>query len=309
MKKKVYWKKLGRIFDPVVLKSQNLSAALMPMVEIISEERELIRVYFAPRDNENRSEIHFFEIILSSPSKILNRSKSFVFNHGKLGMFDDSGITPGNILKVNGKRLLYYTGWNLTVTVPMNNSIGVAEMSPEGNFFRYGEGPILTRCLNEPASCASPFVMYENGKFRMWYASMDSWEQCEGQDKHYYNIKYAESNDGINWTRNGQIAIDYEGSNEYAFGRPFVLKENNIYKMWYAFRGEHYIIGYAESNDGINWVRKDDEVGIDLSPNGWDSEMIEYPCVFDCKGNRYMLYNGNGYGKSGIGLAIQTELE
>ena len=30
---------------------------------------------------------------------------------------------------------------------------------------------------------------------------------------------------------------------------------------------------------------------------GWDSEMIAYPFVFDHKGNRYMLYNGNSYGK------------
>jgi putative glycosyltransferase len=37
---------------------------------------------------------------------------------------------------------------------------------------------------------------------------------------------------------------------------------------------------------------------------GWDSEMIEYPFVFDHAGERYMLYNGNGYGKSGFGLAI-----
>ena len=309
MNKIFQWKKLGRVFDPAVLKPKGLSAALMPMVQIKDEEKELIRVYYAPRDDKSRSEIHFFEFKLSNPSKKLKLSRNSVFKHGKLGMFDDSGITPGNILNVNGKTLFYYTGWNLTVSVPMNNSIGVAEMGEDGNFKRYGDGPLLTRSLNEPASCASPFVMYENGKFRMWYASMDKWELFNGEPRHYYNIKYAESDDGINWVRNGQIAIDYEGSSEYAFGRPFVLKENNIYKMWYAFRGEHYIIGYAESNDGIHWERKDDEVGIDLSPNGWDSEMIEYPCVFDCKGNKYMLYNGNGYGKSGIGLAIQTELK
>ena len=45
-------------------------------------------------------------------------------------------------------------------------------------------------------------------------------------------------------------------------------------------------------------------VGIDVSKNGWDSEMICYPYVFDHKGKRYMLYNGNGYGKTGFGLAV-----
>ena len=74
--------------------------------------------------------------------------------------------------------------------------------------------------------------------------------------------------------------------------------------MWYCSRGESYRIGYAESDDGIHWIRKDQDVGIDVSDSGWDSEMIEYPFVFDHEGDRYMLYNGNGYGKTGIGLAV-----
>lgn len=307
MAKRFHWEKVGRIFNPDVLASKGLSAALMPMAKVIDEESGLCRVYFAPRDQKSRSEIHFFEFKLSDPFTLLKLSEEPVFKHGKLGAFDDSGITPGNMLKVDGKTLLYYTGWNLTVTVPMNNSIGVAEMDEQGNFKRYGDGPILTRNLNEPYSCASPFVMFEEGKYKMWYASKDKWEMENGEPKHYYNIKYAESKDGINWVREGKVAINYENDQDYAFGRPFVLKENEIYKMWYAFRGDHYLIGYAESKDGINWERKDKEVGIDVSTEGWDSEMIEYPCIFDWKGKRYMLYNGNGYGKTGIGLAIQKE--
>ena len=32
--------------------------------------------------------------------------------------------------------------------------------------------------------------------------------------------------------------------------------------------------------------------------------MVCYPYVFDHAGNRYMLYNGNGYGRTGFGMAI-----
>ena len=74
--------------------------------------------------------------------------------------------------------------------------------------------------------------------------------------------------------------------------------------MWYSYRGVAYRIGYAESENGIQWKRKDDLAGIDVSPDGWDSEMIEYPFIFDHKGSRYMIYNGNGYGKTGFGLAV-----
>jgi len=68
--------------------------------------------------------------------------------------------------------------------------------------------------------------------------------------------------------------------------------------------GETYRIGYAQSVDGKNWELNLEEAGIDVSSEGWDSEMIEYPFVFDHKGERYMLYNGNGFGKTGFGLAV-----
>jgi hypothetical protein len=72
--------------------------------------------------------------------------------------------------------------------------------------------------------------------------------------------------------------------------------------MWYSHRGKNYRIGYAESLDGLHWTRKDNEAGIHVSRSGWDSQMIEYPFVFDHQGSRYLLYNGNDYGKTGIGL-------
>lgn len=301
------WKKLGRVFNPATIEDKGLSAALMPIAEILDENKGIVRVYFSPRDQQNRSQVHFFDFAISNPGAVLNVSRTPLFVHGKIGAFDDAGITLGSLVSANEKKLLYYTGWNLTIGAPFNNSIGVAEYT-QGSFHRYGDGPIMTRTLHEPYSCASPFVIYEKGIFRMWYASMDKWQEEPGSGlhKHYYNIKYSESSDGINWVRNNIIAIDYESPDEYAFGRPFVLKENGRYKMWYAYRGDFYKIGYAVSEDGIHWERQDHESGIEVSESGWDSEMIEYPHIFDYAGKRYMLYNGNGYGKTGIGLAILT---
>ena len=86
--------------------------------------------------------------------------------------------------------------------------------------------------------------------------------------------------------------------------------------MWYCFRGsvnyrtdkaQSYRIGYAESKDGIEWTRKDDEVGIERSESGWDSVMMEYPFVYEHKGEKYLLYNGNGFGETGIGFAVLKE--
>lgn len=68
--------------------------------------------------------------------------------------------------------------------------------------------------------------------------------------------------------------------------------------IWSKSYGRNYPL------DITDWVRKDEEVGIDVSKQGWDSEMIEYLHVFDHKAKRYMFYNGNKYGKTGFGLAV-----
>ncbi len=302
------WNKIGRIFDPNITSKDGLSCSLMPIVETIDFENDLIRVYFAPRDSKNRSQLNYFDINLNEPKKILNLNLEPIYKHGPVGAFDDCGVTPGSFVHFNNKKAYYYTGWSLTKTVPMNNSIGIAFYNENTNKFeRVGDGPIMTRTLHEPYSCASPFVLNDNDKLRMWYASMDEWKNNGEDSLHVYNLKYAESDDGINWKRECEIALDYKDNSEYAFGRPFVLKESGLYKMWYAVRGDYYTIGYAESNDGHKWIRKDHLAGISVSETGWDSEMIEYPFIFDHKNNRYMFYNGNGYGRTGIGLAILSK--
>ena len=65
-----------------------------------------------------------------------------------------------------------------------------------------------------------------------------------------------------------------------------------------------YDIKYVESDDGKMWKSLDAQVGIAASSTGWDSVIIKSPFVFDHKGHRYMLYNGNGYGKSDFGLVV-----
>lgn len=299
------WKKIGRIFNPECLEEYNLSCSLMPIVEILDEAKGDLRVFFSPRNSQNKSQLNYFDFNINNPFEILNIEAKPLFLPGKLGTFDDCGVTPGSFCEIDGKKAYYFTGWSLTKTVPMNNSIGLAFFNIENNLFeRIGDGPILTRNLHEPYSCASPFVLKDESDYKMWYASMDEWKKQDYSELHVYNIKYAQSKDGINWTRKNQVALDYKDDSEYAFGRPFVLKEDGLYKMWYAVRGEHYIIGYAESSDGLNWIRKDELAGITTSESGWDSEMIEYPFILDLNNERYMFYNGNGYGRTGIGLAI-----
>jgi hypothetical protein len=206
----------------------------------------------------------------------------------------------------NSDRLrLYYIGWNLGTSVPFRNAIGIAESTDGGeSFVRLSDGPVVDRSTHDPCFTASPCVIAEADRWRLWYLSCVGWDSGGGTPMPRYHIKYAESADGVEWCRRGVVAIDFGRADEYAISRPCVIRDHALYRMWYSTRGQRYRIGYAESDDGVRWTRLDSRVGIDVSEAGWDSEMICYAFVFDADGERYMLYNGNDFGASGIGLAV-----
>lgn len=296
------WIKKGLIFEPPGNLDWMATHAAIPFADRVEDR---YRIYFSGRDERGRAQIGYFEVDWANPKEILRVSTIPVVGLGLLGSFDDSGVTSSWILNHNGKKHQYYTGWSLGVTVPFYFYIGLAVSENEGeSFHKVSEAPVLGRNEIDPYLTASPCVLIEDGVWRMWYVSCTKWEMENRQPKHYYHIKYAESSDGVNWDRKGIVCIDFESEDEYAIARPCVIREDSVYRMWYSYRGRNYRIGYAESKDGLRWERKDGEVGIGVSASGWDSEMIEYPFVFDYKGERYMLYNGNGYGKTGIGLAV-----
>jgi len=295
------WKKLGQVFCPDNNYDWMKTHASNPVVEPLGNG--LFRVYFTTRGDKNRSSIGSLELDIQNPFKILNLSQKPLIGPGELGLFDDSGTTTGWLAVQNGRKYFYYLGWNLGVTVPWRNTIGLAICEPgQAHFTKYSKAPILDRSDADPFSLSYPSILIETGLWRMWYGSNLTWGPTEKDMSHV--IKYAESTDGIHWTRQGTIALPLKNNGEHALSRPCVIKDNGTYKMWYAFRGASYRIGYAESADGIKWERMDEKAGIEVSSSGWDSETIEYAYVFDHKDERYMLYNGNGYGKTGFGLAV-----
>ena len=303
------WNKLGLIFSVDNVNDSLHSHAAVPFAEHLQDD--LFKIYFTSRNVDNESCIAYFIMDINKPDQVLRVIDQPLLSKGALGCFDDSGVMGSCIITVGRKKYLYYIGWNLGVTVPFRNAIGLAVSDDDGVSFRRAyEGPILDRTRDEPHFTASNCVLFDEGIYKIWYLSCTGWRSENDKIVHQYHIKYAESNNGIDWQRDGVVAIDYRDQHEYAISVPRVLRDENGYKMWFSSRAQRdigsYRINYAESTNGIEWVRKDDEVDLQVSESGWDSEMLCYPFVFDHKGKRYMLYNGNDYGRSGIGLAVMS---
>lgn len=293
------WIKKGLIFTGEEKYDWLHSHAALPVWDRVGDQH---RVYFSGRDERGRAQVGFFETD-SNFERVTRVSERPVIGLGPLGAFDDSGVTTSWIVNHNDKKYHYYSGWSLGVSVPFYFFIGLAISDDGGETYkRVSPSPILERNAVDPYLTASPCVLVEDGRWRMWYVSGTEWEIKDDRPRHRYHIKYAESRDGIQWERDGLVCIDYQSTDEYAISRPCVVKDGDLYRMWFASRGDSYRIGYAESEDGLTWTRK--ESGIDVSATGWDSEMVAYPYVFAHEGDYYMLYNGNDYGKTGIGLAV-----
>src|SRR5262249_18982428 len=114
-----------------------------------------------------------------------------------------------------------------------------------------------------------------------------------------YVIKEGEAGEGIAGGREGSVCIDYRDADEYAISRPCVVRDGTTYRMWFSSRGGSYRIEHAVSDDGLRWTRLGAVEGIE-STGEWDAEMQAYPAVLDHGGTRDLLYNGNGYGATGV---------
>jgi hypothetical protein len=298
----VTWAKRGLLIPGNPPVEWARSHAALPVADV---HEDGIDLYFSARDEQGRARIARAEVAVDGASlAVTGYRPTPVLDLGERGTFDDSGVTSSCLVRWQGSAYLYYSGWSLGRTVPFYFYVGCAVSDDDVTFERVSRSPILERNPVDPFLTASPWVLVEEGRWRMWYVSGTGWRGTPGGPQHLYHVKYAESDDGIHWRREGHVCIDFADSSEYAISRPCVVRDGPIYRMWFAARGGAYRLGYAESDDGLVWRRRDEEAALPGPAAAWETEMQAYPVVYDANGRRQMLYNGNGYGATGIGWAV-----
>ena len=305
------WEKQGLIYVPEA-NDFSVGHAQLPIVDKVDDDT--LRVYFGARTADKYTIGSYIDVDADNPKNVLfvNRERPLL-ELGELGAFDDTGVMPSWVVSYNGLKYLYYIGWNAGVSVSYRNSIGLAVSDDGGRrFTRMFKGPVVDRSKEEPHFCSAPCVLVDDGLWRMWYLNGVRWDIIDGRSEPIYHIKYAESEDGIHWDRRGVVCIDLKSPGEGGITRPCVVRDGDLYRMWYSYRGIAdyrtnpdftYRIGYAESDDGIHWERMDERAGIDITEGGWDAEMVAFAYVYRHRDSWWMMYNGNGFGDSGIGYA------
>lgn len=303
------WEKCGVIYAAENDAPWKNQFAMLPTPLLVDGK---LRIFIGFCDENNVGRIGYVDVNPENPSEVIEVSAEPVLDIGRKGCFDDNGVVPISILEKNKEVYLYYVGFQLGVQIPYYMFGGLAISKDGGkNFQRYSESPILDRQNDEVYARCGINVVYDEGKYKMWYigSNHEGWTMSDGKLRPLYIMKYTESDDGINWNKPAIQCMSYKNEDEHGFGRPYVWRDGKILKMYYSIRtySRGYYIGYAESKDGINWDRKDDEAGIELSDNSWDDTNMSYPFIYKYKENTYLFYNGNGCGKTGFGYAKLRE--
>ena len=300
------WNKLGLVYAPAKNFWWNQKYAMMP-TPVYMPDTGNIRVYFGTTDKDVFGRTSFVDVDSNQPTKVVKTHDSYILDIGSPGTFDDSGAVPSSIVEVNEQQFLYYVGFQRAQKVPYMLFSGLAISNDWKSFNRYSEAPVIDRSISNAFSNAAPFVMFdkEDNIFKMWFWLGKKWVDVNNKLYIQAEIHYAFSTNGLQWELFPEPCIVPDPLTEFSVGRPWIEKSNGKYKMFYSVRhiGKLYRMGYAESSDGKTWIRKDSEIGIDVSNNGWDAEMICYPAVITVSGKTYMFYNGNNNGETGFGVA------
>lgn len=302
------WRKLGRVFVADGERSWMSTHAAIPRA--LHLHRHVYRVFFAVRDSANRSHVAWGDLDLRNPTKFFRLSAEPTLAPGGIGFFDDNGVLPSWLIDLGGRTALFYIGVSLGSNVPFSSFPGLAILDEsKTSGLRHSATPVLERTPGDPLAVGGVSVVFDNerGRYHMWYGSTRAWATSRGSLEEQPVIKYAFSENGLDWVREDVVCLEPAGKIDY-FGTPCVLRDEKIFKMWFSFKTEgKYRIGYAESLDGIEWTIDPEGSGLTVSNSGWDSDEVAYPHVFRHGDNLFMLYNGNHYGKTGFGIAICDE--
>ena len=202
----------------------------------------------------------------------------------------EDNLNRNCVLKVNGKYMMWYTG-----QARGHSYIGYAESEDGIRFKRVINEPVMVSEYPwEGFSVMNPCVLYDEGKFKMWYASGETIEPNV--------LAYAESDDGIHWKKSiiNPIFTKEEGNiyEQDRVGGCQVIKTDDMgYLMFYIGYEtvEKAQICMAHSDNGITqWKKSSLNPIVTPDTGAWDADACYKPSfLWNEEEEKWMLwYNG-----------------
>ncbi len=302
------WLKKGLICNHETFELDWYKKNTMVPVPYLVDEYTL-RIFITMCDADNIGRIGYVDVNPKNPSEIISYSKKPLIDIGSDGAFDDNGVVTASVYEEGDLLYMFYSGYQLCTKVPYMIFAGLAVSEDKGKTFKkVSDAPLMKRVQGELCTRCVPFVVKENDVYRMWYTSdVDGgWVTKNQKLMPLYDLKYIESKNLQDWGNTvGNTAVHIDGDDEHGIAKCTLWKEDGLYKVIYSIRSlsKGYRLGYGESKDGKTFIRMDDQIGIDVSSKGWDSEMLAFAERIQVNDKVYLFYCGNHYGMSGMGYA------
>jgi hypothetical protein len=304
----VKWRKLGLVWEPDGSQAWARTHAMLPTP--VLRDDGTIRVYVTCCDDKFVGRPSYVDVSADDPCRVLRVARDPLLDVGQPGAFDDNGVAALAIVPAGERRCyMYYVGFELGTRIRYRLLTGLAVSDDAGNTFRRLRAtPILERSPAELYFRCGNCVLREGGGYRMWYVAGSEWTEVNGKAMPVYVIKHLASSDGMRWGDEGQVCLDLSDPDEHGFGRPWVVRTETGYHMYFSVRRRSlaaYRLGFATSPDGLHWTRDDAALGLGVSASGWDAEAIMYSAVLRTCAGTYLFYNGSNFGEHGFGVALQ----
>jgi hypothetical protein len=298
------WRRLGLVYAPDGTRPWARAHAMLPTPLMLSDDR--VRVYFASTDENTVGRIGYVELDAREPLRVQALAANPVLDIGRAGAFDDNGVNPCSVVRYKNRIRMYYVGYQLQQKIPYTLFTGCAESTDGGEHFeRVSEAPILDRCEGELFFRTAAFVLPEGRGWRMWYIGGGKWTTAGGRVQPIYSLHSVASADGLDFRGRSTELLTPRVPDEIGFGRPFVRRVSDGFELYYSVRSPAgYRLGFARSVDGLDWSRCDDELRLDGRSEDWESDMTCYSAIVETRDATLMFYNGNSYGRTGVGVAI-----
>lgn len=295
----IEFQRIGKIFDPKEFSTDAgyLSHAANPVVLKINES--IYRIFFNSRDLDQRSSVYSVDFNFESKTLVPDSFREQLLLSNSFHYFRD-GVSLGSHFELDGKHWIGFMGWVNPPSEHWFGTIGKFRLDSDYNFEYIEPNPWFDLSPIDPISLSYPAVYFSKDVMHVWYGTTMAWDGGNGEMVHI--LKEKVSRDYINFV-NSERQVEWKTGQSQAFSRPSITPLKDKFLMAYSVRGNltKYRIGVGVIEEEAKCITQIATFSTSLS--NWENEMVEYPYLVSYEDETYMFYNGNGYGKSGIGLA------
>jgi hypothetical protein len=293
------WRKLGRVLQASGAPLSR-SHVMLPTPWVMGDR---LRVFYASCDDDLRGRIFFADFAPEPPFPLIAASPEPVFDVGPAGAFDCDGVNPSQVIETDGDLALLYIGWRRgPAAEPYTLFAGLAVSRDQGLSFTRRAEPLLPPRPGERLFRTAPFIDHDGDGYRLLYIGGDGFVEGEGGRRTpVYSLMEQRSAGLWDWDGPARALMSPDvAAGEVGFGRPVITPER---RLMVSLRT---LAGYRLVETDLEF---DPQTRPPLSPvippplGAWEAEMTCFgaPCIVGA--NEVLVYNGDGYGRTGMGLA------